>query len=306
LLVLSLLSVVLMTVWAREGTAGPLHTARSGVEFVAAPVKSAGAVLTTPLRAVGDFFGNITTSSATVAELRAQNETLQSQAIRQEEYRQENERLTQLLDLKEAYNLESVGARVISVSSDTWNQTITVNKGSLAGISAGMPVLSANGLIGQIETVSFYSSTVRLITDEVSGVAVFLQSSRAEGVLSGSIDGSLSLEFIPLDVPVAVGDPVITSGAGGVFPKGIPLGEVSFVDFAAADVYQKILVRPITRVATYEEVLILIGSEAEIVPSAQEGGAEGGAEQANGAGATNGANDTGKTGGDQTGSGGSS
>jgi rod shape-determining protein MreC len=269
LLLLCLLSIVLMTVWAREGDEGPLHAVSSGVEFVTTPLQGVGAILTTPIRAVGDIYTNATTDADTVAELRKQNETMQSQSIRMEEYRQENDRLSKLLDLKEAYNLESVGARVISTSTDSWNQTITLNKGSRAGLSVGMPVLSANGLIGQIESVTPYGSTVRLITDEKSGVAVFLQISRAEGVLSGSIDGILSLDFVPLNVEVTFGEPVITSGAGGIYPKGIPIGEVASVDFAPSDVYKTIVVKPISRVHTYEEVLVVIGSEAEITPSTQ-------------------------------------
>lgn len=269
LLVLCLLSIVLMTLWTREGDRGPLHTVSSSVEFVTTPLQGAGAILTTPLRAVADIYTNATTDATTVAELRRQNEVMQSQSIRMEEYRQENERLSELLDLKEAYGLESVGARVISTTTDSWNQTITLNKGSKAGLSVGMPVLSANGLIGQIESVTAYGSTVRLITDSKSGVAVFLQTSRAEGILSGSIDGLLSLDFIPLSVTVTVGESVITSGAGGIFPKGIPIGKVTSVDVAPSDLYATISVKPVSRVRTYEEVLVVIGSEAEIVPSTQ-------------------------------------
>jgi rod shape-determining protein MreC len=277
LLLLCLLSIILMTVWEREDATGPLHTARTGVDVVLAPFQTVGSIISTPVRVIGTAFNNATTDAATVEELRKQNETLQFQAIQLEEYRLENDRLSKLLELKEAYDLESVGARVISSSTDSWNQVITLNKGSIAGLTVGMPVMSANGLIGQIESVSLYSSTVRLITDEKSGVSVFLQSSRAEGILTGSIDGILTLEFIPLSVSVAVGDPVITSGAGGIFPKGIPLGEVSSVEYAPSDVYQTIVVKPITRVATYEEVLVVIGSEAEIktTETTQEAATEG-------------------------------
>jgi rod shape-determining protein MreC len=267
LVVLCLLSIILMTVWTKESSTGPLHMAKAGIEVVITPFKTAGSVITAPVRGVGDILTGVTTDASTVEVLQMQNELLQSQAIRMEEYRLENDRLSKLLELKEAYNLESVGARVISSSTDSWNQVITLNKGSVAGLSVGMPVMSANGLIGQVETVSLYSSTVRLITDEKSGVSVFLQSTRTEGILSGSIDGILVLDFIPLNVTVSVGEPVITSGAGGIFPKGIPIGEVASVDFASSDVYQTIVVKPITRVSTYVEVLVVIGSEAEILPS---------------------------------------
>jgi rod shape-determining protein MreC len=94
-----------------------------------------------------------------------------------------------------------------------------------------------------------------------------LQESRAEGILAGSYDGLLYLQFIPMDVSVEPGDSIVTSGAGGVYPKGIPVGEVSTVSAMPSDVYQTIVVRPITRVTDYEEVLVLIGNESEIVPN---------------------------------------
>jgi len=183
-----------------------------------------------------------------------------------EEYRQENARLLLLLELKDAYNLDTVGARVISASPDSWHRIITINKGSAAGIEIGMPVLSANGLIGQVESVSLYSSTVRLITDADSGVSVYLQSNRAEGILSGSIDGVLYLEYITIDIPVNLGDTVITSGTGGIFPKGIQIGVVSSVEYSKTDVYQTITVKPFMRVASYEEVLVIVGSESQVGP----------------------------------------
>jgi rod shape-determining protein MreC len=285
-MILCLLSVAMMTVWAREGTAGPLHQVKSGAEIVLMPLKTAGSVVMAPFGAVGDFFRNITTDASTVEELRNQNEELQSRVIRMEEYRQENERLSQLLELKDAYNLESVGARVISTSADSWNRVITINKGSVAGLTVGMPVMSANGLIGQIESTSPYSSVVRLIIDAKSGVSAFLQSSRAEGVLSGSVDGILYLNFITLDVSVELGDTVITSGTGGVYPKGIPIGEVASVKNAPSDIYRTIVVKPITKVLAYEEVLVITGSEAEITVSSS-GQAQGEGDAGSGSGSQN-------------------
>jgi rod shape-determining protein MreC len=209
----------------------------------------------------------MTTDPATLEDLRQQNEELEAAVIRLEEYQQENERLSQLLELRDVYGLEAVGARIISRSTDSWNQMITINKGSVAGLTIGMPVMSPNGLLGQIESVSLYSSTVRLISDERSGVACFLQASRVEGVVAGSVEGLLYLQFIPLTVEVKPGDAIITSGAGGVYPKGIPIGEVASVEFISSDVSQTIVVKPLTRVAVFEEVLVLIGNESEIQPN---------------------------------------
>ncbi|MDR1713936.1 MAG: rod shape-determining protein MreC, partial [Coriobacteriales bacterium] len=186
LIVLCLLSIAILTVWVREGDSGLLHQARAAFGVITAPFQSAGFLSTTPIRAIGEASENGRADEATLLELRAENEELRSEVIRLEEYRQESERLTSLLELRDVYNLETVGARIISWSADSWNRVITINKGSVAGLTVGMPVMSANGLIGQIESVSPNSSTVRLITDERSGVAVFLQESRAEGILSGS------------------------------------------------------------------------------------------------------------------------
>jgi len=264
LIVLCLLSFVFMTVWTKEGTSGPLHRVKSGIELVIMPLQTAGSVIFTPVRAMGDFFSNSSTDSSTVEELRQQNDDLQSQLVQMEEYKQENERLSQLLDLKDAYSLDSVGARVISSNIDSWQRVITINKGSVAGLEIGMPVMNANGLIGQIDSVSLYSSQVRLIEDQESGVSAFLQASRTEGIVSGSVDGILYLNYIGLDVAVAPGDTVITSGAGGVYPKGIPIGEVATVQSSPSDVYQTITLKTFNRVESYEEVLVIVGSEAEV------------------------------------------
>jgi rod shape-determining protein MreC len=224
----------------------------------------AGSFISQPFKALGNLANNLTASEEDLTSLRDENEELRARIMQMEEYRLENDRLSSLLALSNAYSLEATGARVISRSTDSWNQVLTIDKGSVDGVQLGMPVMSANGLIGQIENVSPFSSVVRLISDEHSGVAVFLQVSRTEGVVTGSVEGLLYLRYIPLNVLVIPGDVVITSGAAGVYPKGIAIGEVVSVTHAAADVYQSIIIKPITRVSTYEEVLILTGGQAEV------------------------------------------
>ncbi|MDR3052909.1 MAG: rod shape-determining protein MreC, partial [Coriobacteriales bacterium] len=242
----------------------------------------AGSFISIPFKAISNATNNITASSDDIDALRSQNEELREMVMQLEEYRQENDRLLKLLELSNGYSLEATGARVISRSSDSWNRVLTIDKGSAAGLLIGMPVMSANGLIGQIETVSAFSSVVRLITDEQSGVAVFLQANRVEGIVTGSVEGLLYLKYIPLDVEVVPGDVVITSGAGGVYPKGITIGEVVSADYVAADVYQTIVIKPITRVATYEEVLVLTGNQKEVTLATAAGAGGTGAADAAG------------------------
>ncbi|MCL2339728.1 MAG: rod shape-determining protein MreC [Actinomycetia bacterium] len=261
-----LLSVIAMTVWVREEPDGFLHRFRDGFSVFTAPLQTAGSTLTTPLRALGRLMGTNNLSAEDIAALQEENTSLRSQIIELQEYKTEADNLSALLGLSDAYGLESTGARVIDRSPNDWNRTITINKGTNAGLRPGMPVVSVNGLIGQIDSAGPTSSVVRLITDQASGVAVFLQGSRTEGLMTGSPDGTLYLRYIGLDVDVQPGARIVTSGSGGVYPKGIPVGTVQSVSFLPADVYQTIVIQPLGQAPSYEEVFVITGSESEIKP----------------------------------------
>ena len=265
-IILSFLSIVIMTVWLLEGPAGPLHTLRAGSMILATPFQYIGSIIGVPFNAAGNAVENFTTKTEDLDALRTKNEELQARLIQMEEARQENERLLALFKMVNAYSLEACGARIISRTTDSWNRTITIDKGRLDGLEVGMPVLSADGLIGQIETVGLFTSTVRLITDPRSGVAVILQqTARAEGILMGSHEGLLYLTFISPDVSVALGDAVITSGAGGTYPKGLVIGYVASITQDPSNVYQIIVVTPIQNVTAFEEVAVVTGRQSEVV-----------------------------------------
>jgi rod shape-determining protein MreC len=228
-----------------------------------------------PIDAAGTAIGDATASPETLSELREQNEELAATVMQLEEYRQENERLSELLKLANAYSLETTAAHILRPSTDSWNQAITIDKGTQDGLAVGMPVMSPNGLIGQIESVGPYTSQVRLLTDQNSGVAVFLQRDRTEGIVTGSLERLLYLSYIPLNIDVKAGDVVITSGAGGVYPKGIIIGEVTSVRSSPSDVYQTIVIKPSARVKYYEEVLVLTGRQSEVTVNTEAAGTSG-------------------------------
>ena len=252
-----MLSVLLLTFYIREGEAGPIHAVRSGVVTVTSPVRSVGSVVASPFNALGNIFSNLTASQETLSDLKQQNAELTGQVAQLAEAKETAERLEGLLGLQSTYNLQSTAARIIGGSSDAWSQTVTIDKGSLDGFEIGMPVCNAYGVIGQITEVALSSSTVLLINDETSGVSAMVQSSRAQGMLRGQADGSLRLEYVSTDYDVKVGDIVITSGLGGVFPKGLPLGTVSSVERRDNDVYYDIVVRTSASTENNEEVLVI-------------------------------------------------
>ncbi len=264
LVALVIVAFLLTTLYYREGEAGPLRQVRSVVHGVTAPVGRAGAFLTSPVRAVGGWLSGVTVSRAELEALEDQNATLRQRIVELEEARLENERLRELVGFVEAREFDAVGARIIARPVNVWEAVVTIDAGTADGIEPEMPVLTAHGLLGKVTEVSERSSRVRLITDQQSGVAAMLQSSRAEGVVTGSIDGELSMEFVSREATVTVGDAVLSSGLGGVYPRGLFIGEVAQVQQAEADLHPAIRVRSNVRLASIEEVLVLIGVVGEV------------------------------------------
>lgn len=259
LVLLVVAALVVTTIYARESSTGPLHLTRTGVQSAVRPVEVAGTWLTTPLRTVSEWVSNLGVSRAEVAQIKAQNAELRRRNAELEEARQENERLKGLVQLVETQKLASLGAHVIGRPENSWEGVITIDRGSSDGVKAGMPVMSADGLLGQTVAVTAHSAKVRLITDQRSGVAGMLQSSRAEGIVRGSISRELTMDFVSKDATVTLGEVVLTSGMGGVFPKGLIVGEVFEVDAPSNALYPLIKVRPTAKLEGIEEVAVLTG-----------------------------------------------
>lgn len=258
LIILVVVAVILTTVWFREGDSGPLHGVRRAVQAAAAPVSAGGEFVTRPVRGFLGWARDIGVSRSQLEELRAQNERLRSRVAELEEARLENARLTELVKLTKARDLESVAAHVIGRPTSAWENVITIDRGSEDSITAGMPVLGPLGLLGQTVEVSRSSAKVRLITDPRSGVAAMIQATRVEGIVRGSLDGYLSLDFVSVDSTVSAGDVIITSGLGGVYPKGIIIGEVLTAERTPSALQQEIRLTPASDPLALEEVLVLV------------------------------------------------
>lgn len=258
-------SVVMMTVYGREGETGPLHTLQSAVSGAVSPLRIVGGSIESATSTVGDTVDNITADQSTLSGLREYNEQLVQQYSQMEEYKQEAQRLQKLLDLKDTYQIEGTGARVIGRSSEAWSQTVIINKGSDDGVSTGQTVMGTSGVVGQIASTSSHTATVRLLTDPQSGAAAMVQSSRAEGILRGSLVGLLYLEDLDADAEVNVGDVVVSSGLGGSYARGLIIGTVVKVDAQQGDTSRRAVVSPNDAISTLEDVLVVssVGSDAD-------------------------------------------
>jgi rod shape-determining protein MreC len=276
LVALIVLALVVTTVWYKEGDNGPIHHLRDGVQAVTAPVGGVGEFVTRPVRGAFRWVADLGISRSQFAALQQQNEKLRNTVAALEEQRLENLRLQSLVNFTQATKLQALGAHVIGRPTQ-WDRVITLDRGTADGIHEGMPVVgslgtvpqkateasTSGGLIGQTTDVTAHTSKVRLITDQNSGVAAMVQSNRKEGIVHGAIDGALSLDFISHETTVKVGDVVITSGMGGVYPKGLLVGEVTGVSNLPSLLYQDITLQPAASLSNIEEVLILVGSNPQ-------------------------------------------
>jgi rod shape-determining protein MreC len=278
---LIVLSLVVTTMWYREGDRGVLHRLRSGVQAVTTPVGAVGEFVTSPVRGMLAWVGDIGVSRSELDALQQQNAKLRNTVAALEEARLENARLQSLVSFAQAAKLKTLGAHVIGRPTQ-YDKVITLDRGSADGVQEGMAVVgamvslptrsaettAAGGLVGQTVSVTAHSAKVRLINDQTSGVAAMIQSNRANGIVRGSIEGALSLEFVSHETTVRAGDIVITSGMGGVFPKGVVVGEVTKVVNLPSTLYQDITLLPAANLSGTEEVLILVGAG----PQSQEAG----------------------------------
>lgn len=175
---------------------------------------------------------------------------------------QANDRLQKLLQLKSSLHFPALAATVIGEDGSPWFKTIVIDRGSVDGLREGMPVVAVDGVVGQIVKVAAGSARVLVLTDHASGIAALVQRSRARGVVKGAGD-HCSLEFALREEDVKVGDTIVTSGIGGIFPKGLPVGEVVMVRKGDYGIFQTVDIRPRVNLTKLEEVLVILQDQHE-------------------------------------------
>ncbi|HZY31411.1 MAG TPA: rod shape-determining protein MreC [Candidatus Methylomirabilis sp.] len=170
---------------------------------------------------------------------------------------QENSRLNRLLEMGSHAGTEAVTARVIGKDVTNWFRTILIDKGTMEGIQRHMAVVAPEGLVGRVVDVTTRAARVQLITDPESAIGCLIQRSRVAGVAAGSQSGTVQMRYLPLMADVVVGDRVITSGMGGILPKGIPLGKVVRSSRPNGALFQETEVHALADFSRLEEVMVL-------------------------------------------------
>ena len=191
------------------------------------------------------------------AGLQRQLEEYKQREVHFQEAQQALTRLEVLLDLKRQVALPVIGARVIAYDPTLWSRSAIINQGKAQGVKEGLPVLAPQGIVGRIVAVYPEYSKVMLIVDRKSGADAMIQRTRIRGMLKGKGGNRCSLEFVPKNADVQVGDLVLASGLVGLYPKGLVFGKVTAASKKNPGVFQEIEVSPNVDLSTLEEVLVV-------------------------------------------------
>ncbi len=170
----------------------------------------------------------------------------------------ENIRLRSLLD--SSYELERpvIIAELVGVDLDPFSHLIEIDKGTQSGIHVGQAVIDGNGVIGQVERVAPLTATVRLISDPSHGLPVQVNRNGLRSVAFGTGRiNTLSITSLPNNADIRAGDLLVTSGLGGRFPAGYPVGEVHTVSIDPGQPFSRIAVQPLGALDRIQEVLLI-------------------------------------------------
>jgi rod shape-determining protein MreC len=218
---------------------------------------------------------NLITAPADVASLRQNNAELEAEISRlqvqivelQQQYT-EAQVLSSLVDFaRSRSDNRYIAAAVIGRDPSPFLHYVIINRGSDDNLRRGMPVVTQQGLVGQIAAVTAGAARVQLINDPGSTVNVILQQSEIEAVLVGQITGEINLELIPQSAIVQTGDLIVTSGFGGNYPSNLLVGQVSTTRSNAYDLFQSASVQPAVDFSQLEIVLVIINFQSvDITP----------------------------------------
>jgi rod shape-determining protein MreC len=247
-------ALVLLSTRFSESDGGPLHSVQRAVASVFGPLEEGTTRALKPARDFINWFDETFEARGQKSDLEAQVRELRNQLARAQGAEGENRQLRQLLGLDRRGTLAGyapVTARVIGRSPTVWYSTVTIDKGSSAGVDINDPVVDGDGLVGRITDVTRGTAEVSLITDSRSAVSARVLPNGPEGVAEPEVGNSsnLLLDYIDRSQAIHEGQIVTTAGwsngaISSAYPPGIPIGEVSDATIGEQQTYQRVDLRP--------------------------------------------------------------
>ena len=188
--------------------------------------------------------------------LKEENARLRQETYHAREGLQELARLHTLVRFDDKWDYPIVTARVVGHNPGRFLTTMVINRGTEHGVKENMPVFSMNGLVGKVSKATFNHSRVQLLVDPNLKLSVMDRRTRVVGFLESMEDRRLTA-LVPAHAGIHAGDTLVTSGLGGIFPKGIPVGTVKEVRMSDLDVMRQMDVEPFQEFSILEEVFVM-------------------------------------------------
>lgn len=258
LVIISLLIIVIWTNTKRESS-----VVETVLSYTVMPIQRGISYFSYWITGSQNVFPQIDNLKIENKQLKNENEELRKTLTNYQLLLEENNILKQQLNLTQKYpNIKTLPSVVIADNIDNWNKLLVINQGANDGVQVGMTVISDKGLVGYVKEVNDNTSKILCIIDSSSSVSGRVTKTREAVVCRGELDlqdkSQLKLMYIPTGVTLAVGDIVETSGIGGIYKKGITIGEVIEVIENNNNLESYALIQTSVDFSTLEYVLVVL------------------------------------------------
>ena len=211
-----------------------------------------------PFTALDGFLDDVAGAKKQNVELSEKLTKLSLQLAQYAEANNENGRLRRMLefDIQMPYRL--VPAKVVGIGSNPNAKSIIINAGSAKSIKVNNPVVTADGIVGKTISVTQGNAQIQLLTDHNCQVSAIDQNTRTLGIIRWRGGKLLEMGEVPVESQLAVGDTIISSGMGGIFPPGLRVGIVVYAKNRTGSLFKDILVKPAVQFWSLEEVFVVL------------------------------------------------
>ena len=216
----------------------------------------------------GQYFESLNQAQTEAAQARTKLASQSQRANQADQLLLENQRLRQLLSLRERLNVTAQAAQVLYDAADPYSRKVIIDVGMATGVVAGSPVIDDAGVLGQVTRVYPTVSEVTLVTDRDQAIPVLNTRTGARGIAFGEaslVSGALELRFMSANADVQAGDLLSTSGVDGVYPPGLPVARVEKVERRSDSAFARITCTPLGRLAATGVVMVLGNATAQTV-----------------------------------------
>lgn len=253
---LGLLCVVLMVVDSQWSLLSPVRRAISVGLY---PFQQAAVWPRNLVNQVYDWSNAVELSKQQVRETERQKIELAQISVHAAQMASENSQLRRLLGIKNSVPIDSVAVEILYTAANPLHHTLVLTKGSLDGIKPGMPLIGEGGVVGQIQRVTGNTSEVALITDErVSIPALVLRNGLRVIVFGSGVNERIEVRYLSMGADIKVGDNLVTSGVGGVYPAGLAIGKVIEIENNSSQGFVRAFVEPAAHPERFLHFLVLL------------------------------------------------